>query len=201
MVEQRKLLSDDYQFLFWIFRTVTSSILSLYIYLLFCILFYLFIYFLHTERTFWVWGQKCCKYNWDVEVLRGFILSRALSSSGQLNTQTTPAHTHTQIYTHTAIPAHPHIHLNLHMEGFIRRTCDPWMGYVFSLFLWRVDVFLNISLSHSYHSVIFLMNYMNFYKKETELQSYNRVNWCRRIYLTMIISSKIKCSSSVKRLL
>lgn len=33
-----------------------------------------------------------------------------------------------------------------------------------------------LSLSHSYHSVIFLINYMTFYKKKTDLQSYNRVN-------------------------
>lgn len=167
----------------------------------FCILFYLFIF--STLRELFESGARNVV---DItEMLKCCVASywAALSVHQANGTHRQHLHTHTHAHksTHTAIPAHPHIHLNLHMEGFIRRTCDPWMGYVFSLFLWRVDVFLNISLSHSYQSVIFLMNYMNFYKKETELQSYNRVNWCRRIYLTMVISSKIKCSSSVKRLL
>lgn len=147
--KSRELLSD--QVLFLLFRTVTGSILSLYIFV--CILFYLFISpHTHTERAFWVWGHKCCKYNWDVDVLRGFIFSRTLcrndavqSSSGQPNTQAIPTHTQS---THTRTQRYQHIkhiHLNLHMEGFIKATCDLWMGcFLFiSLEGWCVSQYLS----------------------------------------------------------
>lgn len=116
-----------------------------------------------------------------------------------LTAQTQKRHTQGDISTST------HMHLTFtHRENSrkLRHTAThPWIEqYVLGFFIWGFSVFLNISLSHPYHSVIFLIKYMNFYRKDW-LQSYNRVSWCRKIYLTMTVSSKIKCSSSVKRLL
>lgn len=109
-------------------------------------------------------GQKCCTYIKSSGYAERW---RKVSRPSELNTSQKSAH----CSSHTCTPNTPHTHTTKGAQ--LKTSLYEWiiMFYIFcsSFFLFffgEFYVFLNISLSHPYHSVIFLIKYMNFYRKD-----------------------------------